>query len=231
MKSLSSVKTNIMYAPGPNTRNKVFPWHSISVSKKHKKLFGMRKKVYISEYSSVFKKKNLYTTKNINFEKNNIYGMNEYKSSQITHLLASSFWAFRHPMAVPGAIQLKRSKAFYKSYKKDFSNILLWFGGMNRSTFLSLCKEAFYWNKLYHNTSFGLFFESLLPNLILKSGFTKNVYSAKKSVLQQQAFVNYNHRLQNWSALNAANMFFVQKQFFAKNHTSFHKGCKKSFNF
>jgi hypothetical protein len=132
---------------------------------------------------------------------------------------------------VAGAIQMKRSKTYYKNYSKNLSNIFLWFGGMNRSTFLSLCKEAFYWNKLYHNTSFALFFDSLLPNHILKSGFTKNVYTAKKSVAHIQSTVVSNHRLQNWSARNSHSMFFVKKQFMHKNLYSFMKGISKALYF
>lgn len=230
MKSCSFVKTTRMYAPGFSTANKTNPWHTMSVTKKNKKLFGIIKKVYVSEYNSVFKKKNLYSFKNTKSHKYTISGLNEYKKSQMTHLLASNFWAFRQPMAVPGAIQMKRSKAQYKNYQKIFSNVLLWFGGMRRSTFLSLCKEAFHWNKLYHNTSFALFFDSLLPNLILKSGFAINVYSAKKSVNQQQANVVYNHRLQHWTTVNNTNMFFVNKHFFAKNHFTFLKSIYKKIN-
>lgn len=250
MKSYSSVKTTRMFAPGLSTIYKTNPWHSMSVNKKHKKLFGISKKVYISEYNSLFKKKILYNVKsNMANNKNQFASAffrtgaegkgTEHKSSQMSILLASNFWAFRHPIAVPGAIQIKRSKAYYKNYQKNLSNVLLWFGGMNRSTFLSLCKEAFYWNKLYHNTSFALFFDSLLPNLILKSGFTKNVYSAKKSLVQHQSILVQHHRLINWSAFckNAnhaapqTNMFFVKKHFFAKNHYSFQKSIIKNLNY
>lgn len=266
-------KIKRVYAPGSFSKNKVNPWQTLSLTKKHKKLFSIGKRKFSIELRQSFKPKSLLAGSFKNTYYNNVaknikssdipvldvkhkyvpdfvkdestYVNKDYigvicyynfaqsvgyflaKKSQIRPFLASSFWGFHHPIAVVGAVKMRRAKNLFHMGLKAVHNLNLWFGGIGSSNLASLYKNLAYNHMCYNNYSFGTKFDSYVPNFLVKIGGAKNPLIAQKIYIHKKVSVSPYYNNTVWQTVYPSSIIMLEKIVWAKNLSSLYKGCSK----
>ena len=133
-------------------RKKVSLWHTTSLTQKHKAYYAKKKKFYSSMLQT-------------SLDSPQIKPKMESKSLYWRTLYASSFWVFKNPIAVPGAVQIRRSKSLYINIQQNMKNLNTWY---HRIPFRLLYKKV-------QSHSLVFLLETCWPSMLTKIGFVDTI--------------------------------------------------------
>lgn len=195
MASNPILKTKIFYAPKAYSKRKVNIWHTSKHSRKTGFLFKRSLKFFSAELNSAisrkllafnFKQKNKVFLKNKSVSLNKSLTLNLGSTEQSVKSwqprLFSSYWMFYVPIAVPGAIRLRRFKHLFRGRQHSNRNTNVWFGRLSTK---QLCATYNFYCSLFSKEEKSLFClgsEQLWPILFLKLGFFKTTKAARNYV-------------------------------------------------
>jgi hypothetical protein len=118
----------------------------------------------------------------------------EHRGVEWRSLSSSSFWVFKNPMAVPGAVKLRRSKSIYGNMLSSSLSSFAWYSRMSFSK-----ASILYAGILRSNHSSSSFFvsggykraiETLWPVLLMKLGFFCTVGETKTWLKYHNLYIN-----------------------------------------
>lgn len=190
MASNPILKNKIFYAPKAYSKRKINIWHTSKPARKTTFLFKRNLKFFSAELNRSVSRKLLA----FNFKALNNKGFSDCLNQSLSlsmgsteravkawqPLLFSSYWMFYVPIAVPGAIRLRRFKHLFRGRQHSNRNANIWFGRLSTK---QLCATYnFYLNLFNKEAGFCLGSEQLWPILFLKLGFFKTTKAARNYV-------------------------------------------------
>lgn len=119
----------------------------------------------------------------------------EHKNLYWRSLFTSSFWIFKNPMAVPGAVIIRRSKSLNTTLLRAFRNYNLWnhrigFGAL-QSTYMSILKSNHKGSHVgSHIHYFMSVLESLWPSILTKTGMFSTVGESRSFIKHSLLYNN-----------------------------------------
>jgi hypothetical protein len=204
MASNPILKNKIFYAPRAYSKRKINIWHTSKPGRKNSVLFKKHLKFFSAELNRGVSRKVLafnFKPKTLSSEPSNFSGfLNQSVSLSMGSiqipvkawqpLLFGSYWMFYVPIAVPGAIRLRRFKHLFRGIQHSNRNANVWFGGL--STKQLRATYNFYLNLFNKEEKVGFCVgsEQLWPILFLKLGFFKTTKAARNYVQNKVHFAN-----------------------------------------